>query len=131
MYGQFLSDESPIARLERESYWDRLEAARDGTPHYSPRVAAKRRSRELFESTLNKEDLACFDQHKVFFVIGGVTDHLYRIENYHSFNIFDLATGARYCAGPEGVPPYDRLVGQKLWLESDGELEFLGKANVR
>lgn len=35
------------------------------------------------------------------------------------FNIHDLVSGMRYCAGPTGVPMGDYLLGQKLWLETD------------
>ena len=35
------------------------------------------------------------------------------------YNIHDLASGMRYCAGPAGVPMGDYLLGQKLWLETD------------
>lgn len=36
-----------------------------------------------------------------------------------AYNVLDIATRLRYCAGPEGVPMGDYLLGQKLWLETD------------
>ncbi|MDA8107932.1 MAG: hypothetical protein M0015_04790 [Betaproteobacteria bacterium] len=36
-----------------------------------------------------------------------------------AYNVLDVAARVRYCAGPEGVPMGDFLLGQKLWLEAD------------
>lgn len=124
-------NETPDQRFDRETYWDRLEAAREGRTYHteSPAQAARRRSKELFESVLTPEQLAFWKANWRFQIIGGKTGKIYTISRGHSFNI---STGnVRYCAGATDVPPYDRLVSQKLWLESEGELEFLEKANVR
>ena len=109
----------------REDYYDRLEAARENkqrTPHG--------RSIELLKSVLSEEQLKDFESLKYFIVIGGLTGTRYRLIYKKSMNIYDMDNDLVYCAFPEEVPIGDCLTGQKLWLESTGELEFLSRANV-
>jgi hypothetical protein len=99
----------------------------------------RRRSRELLETVLTAEQLAFFDAHGYLHVTGGVTRKKYRIYSPRSYNIKELdATGnvvMSHCVAPKSgrnsdkLPPLDILAGQVLWLQSDGELEFIAKAN--
>lgn len=72
-----------------------------------------------------------FQREKRFFVVGGATFAIYELRNFYSFNITNVATGEKYCGGPEHVPQFDRLASQKMWLESEEELAFLSKCNTR
>jgi hypothetical protein len=55
-----------------------------------------------------------------YFDVTGSDGRCYRLSAAtRVYNIHDLASGMRYCAGPAGVPMGDYLLGQKLWLESD------------
>ena len=107
----------------QEPFSDRMEKA----------LGAHKRSKELLRLVLSEEQFTSFIEVGHFLVIGGATGRTYRIVRGKAFNIHLLENGQllrRYCAGPAGVPGYDFIVGQKLWLESPDELDFLKSANV-
>ena len=111
----------------QEAFGDRLERARNSFNG----VGVRNRAQELFESILSPGQLEDFNKTKTFKVVGGQTGHIYRLcrSTVHNIQYFHSEGTTTYCAGPLGVHLFDFLVAQKLWLESENELEFLSHAN--
>jgi len=93
----------------------------DWAPARNPDAADSPRQRALallwrFLSRAQREDL----WHRHYFDVVGSDGRCYRLSAAtRVYNIHELETGMRYCAGPAGVPMGDYLLGQKLWLETD------------
>jgi hypothetical protein len=90
--------------------------------------AAKRRARELFLSKLDERQRRSWHLRRRFDVVAG-GGRRYTIGSYRSFNV--SSGDAVFCVEVEGrIPVYDKLLAQKLLIESDEQL-FLARANVR
>lgn len=90
---------------------------------------AEARAEVLLLRVLDDAQLRMFERNKMFLVVApgrGTFALLFR----EAYNVLDLATGDRYCAGPPNVPRADLLVAQKLLLEADPE-RFFSVANRR
>jgi len=96
------------------------------------RAAAQEKAIELLRQSLTERQLAEFEAHEKFHVVGA-DGHTYRIENFGSQNVYRIEDGkdvTKYCLITNTwVPTYDLMLVQKLLLETCPE-EFHAKANV-
>jgi hypothetical protein len=85
---------------------------------------ADERARELLVRCLSPEQRRMFKDDGTF-VVETPAGMRYRITSNDTYNVIDVASGARYCAYPGGVLPHaDRMLGQKLVLETDPDSFF-------
>lgn len=95
---------------------------------------ANRRALAILLRTLSAPQRAEFRQHHAFHVVGGASGTRYRIRKGRMGNVDVYCHGKvahRLCCHPAlSVPDYDTMLTQLLWLQGDGEQEFLRTANV-
>lgn len=90
--------------------------------------AARRRARALFLSQLTPAQRNSWFWRRRFNAVAP-SGRVYTIGAYRPFNI--CTHGAAFCVQVEGdVPLYDKMLAQKLLVESD-EQRFLASANMR
>ncbi len=90
--------------------------------------AAKRRARALFLSNLDAKQRRSWHVRRRF-DLTVASGRRYTISRYQPFNVH--SSGAAFCVQVSGnIPVYDKLLAQKLLIESD-EQRFLARANVR
>jgi hypothetical protein len=89
---------------------------------------AKRRAKRLFLSKLSTKQRISWLRHRRFEVTA-VSGRRYTLLPYDTFNI--RSGGDAFCIKVEGrIPIYDKLLAQRLLIESDERL-FLTLANTR
>jgi hypothetical protein len=88
------------------------------------RQKADQRAKELMMNCLSPEQRDEYERHKRFHVITP-SGKKYRINKGTHGNIALLGENDRVleklCVQPEGIPKYDAMLAQKLWLETDEE----------
>jgi hypothetical protein len=89
---------------------------------------------KLLKEWLSPSQLAQYEEHNYFDVIGSDTGRKYRIlNNAYSFNVLEISnrgsTIIRYCFVPEGTTFHDTQLAQKIALETN-EKEALKIANT-
>ena len=115
----------------RRAIWRQLvdddAADEDCLPHLlklTPRTHADLRASRLLLRVLTPEQRKQLVR-RGYFTVQVRGRGILRIMPNTTFNVVDTKTGARYCAGPEGVVPLaDWMLAQKLVLENDPERFF-------
>ena len=89
---------------------------------------AKQRARKLFLSKLDEGQRRAWHLRRRFAAVAP-SGRRYVIGSYRPFNIH--TPGAAFCVQVHGnIPVYDKLLAQKLLIETDEQL-FFARANVR
>jgi len=98
------------------------------TRHEALPAAARQRARELFLAQLTVRQRRSWHLRRRFDAIAA-SGRRYTISGYRPFNV--CTRDALFCIQiVDRIPVYDKLLAQKLLIESD-EQRFLARANVR
>lgn len=89
---------------------------------------AEEKSRKLLKENLTKEQNEEFDHKGYFTVRVKGTGRELRIYQEPSFNVVDPNVGTKYCGRFIGVPIWDQMLAQKLYLENFPD-DFFAVAN--
>jgi hypothetical protein len=103
------------------------------------RLAACTKSRILLREWLSPEQLAQYERHRCFEVVGSKTGKRYRIQEGRQQNVFELDPPFRgWCFMPEGrLATGDVMLAQKIAIETDEDmamkvaLRFWGQEGLR
>lgn len=107
------------ARYEKE----RIEREKRNAEEKIRRIAAEAKAKDLLMNYLSVEQREEYERHQRFHVITKA-GKLYRINKGSHGNIKLIEEGAAVeslCVQPRGVPDFDSMLAQKLWLETDEE----------
>ncbi len=128
------SEEQKKARADEEARWraEALERQKKLDEENKRLLEAKARAMSLLKACLTKEQVACLEKNK-FFYVTAKSGRKYRIDQGTHGNVKvvdrDNKVIERLCIQPDGVPEGDSMLAQKLMIEV-AEDQFRRHANI-